>query len=60
MRSVWPMKKGKLGKPVQWGYKVQIIVAESGFVTDDTGSIGIPPDEAALGLPRTASRPVWG
>ncbi|AUW92649.1 hypothetical protein BXT84_00675 [Sulfobacillus thermotolerans] len=44
-----PIKKGKLGQPVQLGYKVQIIEAEDGFVTGYTVSMGNPPDTDALG-----------
>ena len=56
-----PIKKGKLGKHVQFGYKVQIMEAENGFVTDYSVSTGNPPD--ACGRARTRlgspSRPVW-
>jgi IS5 family transposase len=44
-----PIKQGKLGRPVQFGYKVQIIEAEEGFVTDYTVEHGNPADVAALG-----------
>ncbi len=44
-----PIKKGKLGKPVQFGYKVQIMEAENGFVTDYAVPTGNPPDAEALG-----------
>ena len=44
-----PIKKGKLGRSVQFGYKVQIIEAEGGFVTDYTVDKGNPPDVEALG-----------
>ncbi|NMP25124.1 ISNCY family transposase [Sulfobacillus harzensis] len=44
-----PIKKGKLGTPVQFGYKVQIMEAENGFVTDYSVSTGNPPDADALG-----------
>ena len=43
-----PIVKGKLGKPVQFGYKTQIIEAEGGFVTDYTVDRGNPPDADAL------------
>ncbi|NMP25133.1 ISNCY family transposase [Sulfobacillus harzensis] len=43
-----PIKKGKLGHPVQFGYKVQIVEAEQGFVTDYMVHIGNPPDADAL------------
>jgi len=44
-----PIKKGKLGQPVQFGYKVQIIEAEDGFITDYTVEKGNPSDVDALG-----------
>ena len=44
-----PIKKGKLGHPVQFGYKVNIMEAEDGFVTDYTVDKGNPPDVEALG-----------
>ncbi|MCY0878872.1 MAG: transposase, partial [Firmicutes bacterium] len=43
-----PIKKGKLGKPIQFGYTIQIVEAEHGFVTDDTVERGHPPDTEAL------------
>lgn len=43
-----PIVRGKLGKPVQFGYKAQIIEAEGGFVTDYTVEQGNPPDADAL------------
>ncbi|MDA8343936.1 MAG: ISNCY family transposase, partial [Thermaerobacter sp.] len=45
-----PIVKGKLGKPVQFGYKTQIIEAEGGFVTDYTVERGNPPDADADAL----------
>ena len=43
-----PIKKGKLGRPVQFGYTVQIVEAEAGFVTDYTVHRGNPNDVEAL------------
>ena len=43
-----PIKKGKLDHPVQFGYKVQIIEAEAGFITDYTVEQGNPADVEAL------------
>ncbi len=43
-----PMKKGKLGQPVQFGYKVQVGEAEAGFVTGYTVEQGNPGDGEAL------------
>ena len=34
--DVRPIVKGRLGKPVQFGYKTQMIEAEGGLVTDYT------------------------
>lgn len=36
--------KDKLGQTLQFGYRVQIIAAEGGSVTDATGDRGNPPD----------------
>jgi len=44
-----PIKKGKLGQPVQCGDTVQIIEAEDGLVTDYTVERGNPGDTDALG-----------
>jgi IS5 family transposase len=43
-----PIKKGKLGQPVQFGYKVQVWEAEGGLVTGYTGEQGNPADGEAL------------
>ena len=43
-----PIVKGKLGRRVEFGYKVQVIEAEGGFVTDYTVETGNPPDTEAL------------
>ncbi|MGC8490079.1 MAG: transposase, partial [Clostridia bacterium] len=43
-----PIKKGKLGQPVQFGYKVQVWEAEGGFVTGYTVEQGNPADGEAL------------
>jgi len=43
-----PIKKGKLGQTVQFGYKVQLVEGEKGFVTDYTTEHGNPPDVDAL------------
>ena len=46
-----PIKKGKLGKPVQFGYKVQIMEVESGFVTDYSVHTGRRGTGTRLGSP---------
>ena len=50
-----PIVKGKLGKPVQFGFKTQIIEAEGGFVTDYTVERDNPPDADAF-LPAVQRR----
>jgi len=41
-RTPRPIVKGKLGRPVQLGAKVQIVEAEGGYVTDDAVDKGNP------------------
>ncbi len=55
-----PIKKGKLEHPVQFGYKVQIVEAENGFVTDYSVSTGNPPDAEALGPALDGHRAQFG
>ena len=55
-----PIKKGKLGKPVQFGYKVHIMEAESGFVTDYSVHTGNPPNAEALGPALDCHRAQFG
>lgn len=55
-----PIKKGKLGHPVPFGYKVQTIEAEAGGVTDYTGEHGNPADVAALIPARDRHRAPFG
>jgi IS5 family transposase len=43
-----PIKKGKLGQTVQFGYKVELVEGEKGFITDYTTEHGNPPDVDAL------------
>ncbi len=54
------IKKGKLGHPVQFGYKVQIVEAENGFVTDYSVSTENPPDAEALGPALDGHRAQFG
>jgi IS5 family transposase len=43
-----PIKKGKLGQTVQFGYKIGLVEGEKGFVTDYTTEHGNPRDTDAL------------
>ena len=43
-----PIVKGRLGKPVEFGYKAQIVDNEDGVVVDHNVEIGNPPDAEQL------------
>ncbi len=43
-----PIKKGKLGQTVQFGYKIELVEGEKGFVTDYLTEHGNPRDTDAL------------
>ena len=43
-----PIRKGRLGKPVEFGYKAQVVDNEDGIVLDHTVLIGNPPDAPML------------
>jgi IS5 family transposase len=43
-----PIRKGRLGKPVEFGYKAQMVDNEDGIVLDHTVEIGNPPDAPQL------------
>jgi IS5 family transposase len=43
-----PIKKGRLGKPVEFGYKAQVLDNEDGLVLDYTVEIGNPADAEQL------------
>jgi IS5 family transposase len=43
-----PIKKGKLGQTVQFGYKVELVEGEKGFITDYVTEHGNPGDTDAL------------
>src|SRR6202034_2899218 len=43
-----PIAKGRLGKPVEFGYKAQVVDNEDGVVLDHTVEIGNPPDAPML------------
>ena len=41
---VRPIRKGRLGKPVEFGYKAQIVDNADGVILDHNVEIGNPPD----------------
>ena len=43
-----PIRKGRLGKPVEFGYKAQVVDNEDGVVVDHAVFIGNPPDAPML------------
>jgi IS5 family transposase len=43
-----PIRKGRLGKPVEFGYKAQMVDNEDGVVLDHNVEIGNPPDAPML------------
>src|ERR1700682_5464960 len=43
-----PIRKGRLGKPVEFGYKAQIVDNTDGVILDHTLEIGNPPDAPQL------------
>lgn len=43
-----PIRKGRLGKPVEFGYKAQVVDNEDGIVVDHNVEIGNPPDAPML------------
>jgi IS5 family transposase len=43
-----PIRKGRLGKPVEFGYKAQVVDNEDGVVLDHTVEVGNPPDAPML------------
>jgi transposase, IS5 family len=58
-----PIRKGRLGKPVEFGYKAQIVDNADGVILDHNVEIGNPPDTAQLApaieriTPRTGRPP---
>ncbi len=62
-RDARPIAKGRLGKPVKFGYKAQVIDNDDGVVLDSTLQQGNPPDAPQLGpavkrvIRRTGRRP---
>jgi len=43
-----PIRKGRLGKPVEFGYKAQVVDNEDGIILDHNVEIGNPPDALQL------------
>ena len=43
-----PIRKGRLGKPVEFGYKAQVVDNEDGVILDHNVEIGNPPDAPML------------
>ena len=43
-----PIRKGRLGKPVEFGYQAQVVDNADGVVLDHTVQIGTPPDAPML------------
>ncbi len=43
-----PIRKGRLGKPVEFGYKAQIVDNADGVILDHNVELGNPPDTAQL------------
>ncbi|HTY34643.1 ISNCY family transposase [Mycobacterium sp.] len=43
-----PIRKGRLGKPVEFGYKAQILDNTDGVILDHTVELGNPPDAPQL------------
>lgn len=43
-----PIVKGRLGKPVEFGYKAQIVDNEDGVIVDHNVEVGNPPDAPQL------------
>ena len=43
-----PIRKGRLGKPVEFGYKAQIVDNADGVILDHSVEIGNPPDAPQL------------
>jgi IS5 family transposase len=43
-----PIRKGRLGKPVEFGYKAQVVDNEDGVVLDHNVEVGNPPDAPML------------
>ena len=55
-----PIRKGRLGKPVEFGYKAQIVDNDDGVIVDHNVEAGNPADAPKLkpAIPRINRRPV--
>jgi len=53
-----PIRKGRLGKPIEFGYKAQVVDNEDGIVVDHNVEMGNPPDAPMLvpAIERVAAR----
>jgi transposase, IS5 family len=47
-RDARPIVKGRLGKPVEFGYKTQVVDNEDGIICDHSVQMGNPPDAPQL------------
>jgi transposase, IS5 family len=52
-----PIRKGRIGRPVEFGYKAQILDNPDGIVLDHTVMVGNPPDAPLLAPPSDGSSP---
>ena len=50
-----PIRKGRLGKPVEFGYRAQVIENPDGIILDHSVHIGNPSDTDLLRPPSTGS-----
>ena len=51
-----PIRKGRLGKPVEGGYRAQVLDNEDGVVVDHNVEMGIPQPMLAPAIKRVAAR----
>ena len=47
-RDARPIAKGRLGKPVEFGYKAQVVDNDDGIVVDHAVHVGNPADASIL------------
>jgi transposase, IS5 family len=52
-----PIRKGRIGRPVEFGYKAQILDNPDGIVLDHPVMVGNPPDAPLLAPPSDGSSP---
>jgi transposase, IS5 family len=48
-----PIRKGRLGKPVEFGYKAQIVGNADGVILDHSVELGNPPGHSTIGPRRS-------